>query len=60
MQYHKTINLLDDETIYQPSILRTKNWVEINDQLQLLYNTNNQTKLKAVMQKSSLCDHSNA
>ena len=60
MQYHKTINLLDDETIYQPSILRTKNWVEINDQLQLLYNTNSQTKLKAVMQKSSLCDHSNA
>ena len=47
MEYHKTINLLDNETIYQSSSFRTKYWVEINDQIQLTY------KLK-----SSLCDYS--
>ena len=32
MEYQKTINLLDN-TASQPSKFRTKNWIEINDDL---------------------------
>ena len=40
MKYQKLTNLLDS-TLNQPSKCRTKNWVEINDDLHGTYNTNN-------------------
>ena len=39
------INLLDN-TPDKPSKLRRKNYVEINDDLLVTYNTNSQTKLR--------------
>ena len=40
MEYRKIINLLDN-TSNQPSKIRTKNWVETNDNSPGMYNTNN-------------------
>ena len=40
--------------------LRTKNWVEINDDSRGTYNTNSQIKFKIMMLKTSLCDYSDA
>ena len=57
MEYQKIINLLDN-TSSQPTKFRTKNWVEINDDVHGTYNTNSQIKLKNSMLKSSLCDYS--
>ena len=59
MKYQKITNLLDN-TSNQPSKLRTKNWVEINDESRGKYNVNGQIKFKALMLKSSLCDYSDA
>ena len=39
MEYFKIVNLLDDTT-NEPSKLRIKNWVEINDESQRTYNKN--------------------
>ena len=39
MEHQKIINLLDNIP-NQPSRLRTKNWVEINDESRGAYNTN--------------------
>ena len=39
MEYKKLINMLDN-TPNQPTKLRTKNWVEINDDTRGTYNTN--------------------
>ena len=66
----KIINLLDDTT-NQPSKFRTRNWVEINDELRGDYNddddknnntddNNNNIKFRTLMIKSSLCDYSDA
>ena len=52
-------NLLDS-TPNQPSKFRTKNWVEINDDLRGTYNTISQIKFKTLMLKSSLCDYIDA
>ena len=49
-----------DNTSYQPSRFRTKNWVEINDESRGTCNTNSQIKFKTTMLKSSLCDYSDA
>ena len=49
-----------DDTSNQPSKFRTKNWVEINDELRQTYNVNSQIKFKTTMLKSSLCDCSDA
>ena len=49
-----------DNTPNQPNKFRTKNWVEINDDLRGTYNANSQTKFKTSMLGSSLCDHSDA
>ena len=57
MEYQKIINLLDN-TSNQPSIIRTKNWIEINDESSGTYNTI--VKFKTTMLNSSLCDHSDA
>ena len=47
-----------DDASNQPSKFRTKNWVEINDELGRTYNVNSQIKFKTTMLKSSLCDYS--
>ena len=59
MKYQKIINLLDN-TSNLPSKLKTKNWVEINDESQGMYNKDNQIRYKTSMLRSSLCDYSNA
>ena len=59
MEYQKMANLIDD-TSYQPSKFRTKNWVEINHESRGTYNVNSQIKFKTTMLKSSLCDYSDA
>ena len=59
MEYQKIANLIDD-TSNQPSKLRTRNWVEINDEPRGAYNINSQIKFKTTMLKSSFCDYSHA
>ena len=53
------INLLDS-TLDQLSKFRTKNWMEINDRSQGVYNTNSNIRFKTAMLKSSLCDYTDA
>ena len=60
MEYQKIANLIDDDTLDQPSKFRTRNWVEINDESRGAYNVNSQIKFKTTMLKSSLCDYSDA
>ena len=55
MEYQKTINLLDD-TSNQPSKSRTRNWVEINDDLRETHKNNN-IKFKTSMMTSNLYDY---
>ena len=59
MEYQKITNLLDNAP-NKPSKLKTKNWVEINDESRGTYNTNAQIKFKTTILKSSLCDYSDA
>ena len=59
MEYQKIINLLND-TPNQPTAIRTKNWVEINDDARGTYNSNSQIKFKILMLKSSLCDYNDS
>ena len=56
MEYQKIANFLDSAS-NQPSRLRTKNWVEIIDDLRKL---NKQIRFKTTMLRSSLCDYSDA
>ena len=60
MEYQKIENLIDDNTLNQPSKFRTRNWIEINDESRGVYNVNSQIKFKTTMLKSSLCDYSDA
>ena len=60
MEYQKIANLIDDNTLNQPSKFRTRNWIEINDESRGTYNVNSQTKFKTTMLKSSLCDSGDA
>ena len=60
MEYQKIANLIDDNTLNQPSKFRTRNWIEINDESRGAYNDNSQIKFKTTMLKSSLCDYSDA
>ena len=65
MGYQKIINLLDN-TANKPSKIKTKNWIEINDESRGTYNIDNQIRLdktkldKIWMTRSSLCDCSDA
>ena len=59
MEYQKIANLLNDEP-NKPSKFRTRNWVEINDDVRGAYSPNKQIRFKAAMLRSSLCDYSNA
>ena len=52
-------NLIDGAS-NQPSKLRTKNWIEINDESRATYNVNNQIKFKTTVLKPSLCNYSDA
>ena len=45
MEYQKIINVLDDTT-NQPSKFRTRNRIEINDELKESYNANSEIKFK--------------
>ena len=56
MECQKIKNLLDNIS-NQPSKLRTKNWVEINDESRGTYNINSQIKYKTTMLRSSLRDY---
>ena len=49
-----------DNTQKKWSKFRTKNWVEINDELQASYKDGNQIKFKTSTIRSSLCDCSDA
>ena len=60
MEYQKIANLIDDNTLNQPSKFRTRNSIEINDESRGAYNVNSQIKFKTTMLKSSLCDYSDA
>ena len=60
MEYQKIANLIDDNTLNQPSKFRRRNWIEINDEPRGAYNVNSQIKFKTRMLKSSLCDYSDA
>ena len=60
MEYQKIANLIDDNTLNQPSKFRTRSWIEINDESKGAYNVNSQIKFKTTMLKSSLCDYSDA
>ena len=58
MEYQKIANLLNDES-NKPSKFRTRNWVEINDDIRGAYSPNKQIRFKTAMLRSSLCDYSN-
>ena len=58
MGYQKLINLLDD-TKNQASKFRTRNWVEINDELKGRYGNSN-IRFKKSMIRSNLYDYSDA
>ena len=60
MEYQKIANLIDDNTLNQPSKFRTRNWIEISYESRGAYNVNSQIKFKTTMLKSSLCDYSDA
>ena len=59
MEYQKIANLLDSAS-NKPSKFRTKNWVEINDDVSGVYSPNKQIRFKTSMLRSSLCDYSDA
>ena len=48
MQYKKIMNYLD-KTNNQPSKLKTKNYVEVNDESRRRYNTGGKMKFKTTM-----------
>ena len=52
----KTINQIKDLNL----ILKSKYWVEINDDLYGVYATGSQIKFTTLMLRSSLCDYSGA
>ena len=55
MAYQNIANLLNDKSS-KPSKFRTRNWVEINDELRETY-TDSDIKFKTTMLRSNLCDY---
>ena len=53
----KITNLLDNASS-QPSKFRTRNWIEINDDIRGAYSPNKQIRFETAMLRSSLCDYS--
>ena len=64
MEYQKIANLLDNEValsaLNKPSKFRTRNQVEINDDIRGAYSSNKQIRFKTGILRSSLCDYSDA
>ena len=56
MEYQKTANLLNDAS-NKSSKFRTRNLVEINDDIRVAYSPNKQIRFKTAMLRSSLCDY---
>ena len=60
MKFQKMIMILDN-TPNQPSKLRTKDWVNVNDDPPGTCNTSSQIRFKtSILKKSSLCDYRDA
>ena len=59
MENQKIANLLNDIS-NNPSKFRTRNWVEMNDDIRGAYSPNKQIRFKTAMLTSSLCDYSDA
>ena len=59
MEYQKIANSLDIAS-NKLSKFRTRNWVEINDNIRGAYSPNKQIRFKTAMLRSSLCDYSDA
>ena len=59
MECQRITNLLNNAS-NKPSKLRTRNWVEINDDIRAAYSPNKQIRSKTAMLRSSLCDYSDA
>ena len=59
MEYQKIAELLDRAS-NKPSKFRTRNWIEINDDIRGTYSPNKQIRFKTAMLTSSLCDYSDA
>ena len=59
MEFQKIINLLNN-TQNETSKLKTRNWVETNNESRGTYNVSNQIKFKTSMIRSSSCDYSDA
>ena len=64
MEYQKIANLLDNEVALsasnKPSKFRTRNWVEINNDIRGAYSPSKQIRFKTAMLRSSLFDYSDA
>ena len=58
MEYQKIVNLLGN-TSNQPSKFRTRNWIEINDELRGSY-SNNDIRFKTTILRSNICDYAGA
>ena len=59
MEYQKIASLLGNSP-NKPSKIRTRNWVEINDDIRGAYSPKKQIRFKTAMLRSSLCDYSEA
>ena len=59
MEYQKIANLLDSAS-NKPSKFRTRNWVEVDDDIRRAYCPNKQIRCKTTLLTSSLCDYSDA
>ena len=59
MECQRTTNLLNNAS-NKPSKLRTRNWVEINDDIRGAYPANKQIRFKTAMLRSSLFDYRDA
>ena len=56
MEYKKKIDLLDDTT-NQPSKIRTRKWIKMNDESKGRYDNSN-IRFKTSMMRSNLCGYS--
>ena len=59
MEYQKTANLLNDAST-EPSKFRTRNCVEINDDIRGAYSPNKHIRFKTELLRSSLCNYNDA
>ena len=56
MEFQKRANFLSNES-NKSSKFRTRNWVEINDEVRGAYSPNKLIRFKRAMLRSSLCDY---